>query len=64
MIASIDVEAKHRKLQGIRFKGTGEWLLRNDKYLEWKHASSPSSLCCYGIRKYALTLLIAHKYLY
>ena len=56
MIASVDVEAKHRKLQSLRFHGTGEWLLQNDKYLEWKHASGPSSLCCYGIRKYGMSL--------
>lgn len=60
MIASIDVESKHRKFQSLRFHGTGEWLLQNDNYLEWKHASSSSSLCCYGIRKYGLTWLITH----
>ena len=58
MIASVDVEAKHRKLQSLRFHGTGEWLLQNDKYLEWKHASGPSSLCCYGIRKYGMSLYL------
>lgn len=57
MIASIDVQAKHRKLQSLRFHGTGEWLLNNDKYLGWKHASSTSYLCCYGIRTYGLTWL-------
>ena len=57
MITSVDVEAKHRKLQSLRFHGTGEWLLQNDKYMEWKYASGPSSLCCYGIRKYAMTPL-------
>ena len=58
MIHSTDVEAKHRKLQSLRFHGTGEWILVNDKYLQWKHASRPSSLCCYGIRKCSLTWVL------
>ena len=55
MIKSTDVEAKHRKLQSLRYPGTGDWVLLNDTYLEWKHASSISLLCCYGIRKCGLT---------
>lgn len=55
MIISIDVEAKHGKLQSLRYYGTGDWVLLNNTYLKWKHASSLSLLCCYGIRKYGLT---------
>lgn len=51
MIESVDVEAKQRKLHNLRYDGTGDWVLLNDRYLEWKHASGTSSLCCYGIRK-------------
>ena len=61
LVTSIDVEAKHRRLQNLRFTGTGEWVLQNDMYLEWKQAPSLSSLCCYGIRKYDLTCLILTK---
>ena len=52
MIESVDVEVKHSKLQGLRYNGTGDWVLQNEKYLEWKHGSKSSSLCCYGIREY------------
>ena len=61
LVTSIDVEAKHRRLQNLRFTGTGEWVLQNDEYQEWKQASSQSSLCCYGIREYDLTCLILMK---
>ena len=58
LVTSIDVEAKHRKLRNLRYQGTGDWILQNDTYLEWKKASTPSTLCCYGIRKYDQTCLM------
>lgn len=61
MIASTDVEARHRRLQSLRFHGTGDWLLRNDKYLKWKHNHGPPVLCCYGIREYGLKVQVTYE---
>lgn len=48
-VPSVDTEARHRKLRGLRYPGTGEWLLRDDMYIAWRQAHDPSYLCCHGI---------------
>ena len=54
MIQSVDVEAKHRRLQNLRCEGSGDWVLQDDKYLQWKNESNLPYLCCCGIRESGL----------
>lgn len=48
-IPSVDTEAKHMKLQGLRYHGTGMWLFQDHVYLDWQRADTSSFLCCQGI---------------
>lgn len=48
-VPSVDTEARHRKLLGLRYPGTGEWLLRDEIYIAWQQAQDSSYLCCRGI---------------
>lgn len=52
MLHAVEYEAKHRKLQNLRHPGTGEWLLRQAVYVDWKTLDHSALLCCRGIRKY------------
>lgn len=57
MIPSVDTETKHTKLQGLRYEGTGRWLLQKDKYLDWSRVGASSYLCCHGIPGCGKTVL-------
>ncbi|KAL8848571.1 MAG: hypothetical protein Q9221_006404 [Calogaya cf. arnoldii] len=56
-IPSVDVFAKHRKLQGLRQEGTGTWILRHDAYQDWYDAARSSTVCCIGIPGSGKTIL-------
>ena len=52
MLNAVDYEAKHEKLQNLRYAGTGDWLFQQSSYVEWKTPSRSAFLCCRGIRRY------------
>lgn len=49
VIPSVDIKAKHAKLQGVRYPGTGSWLFQDPMYIDWQRTDSSSYLCCHGI---------------
>lgn len=48
-IPCVDTKAKHMKLQGLRYHGTGMWFFEDHVYLDWQRADTSSFLCCHGI---------------
>lgn len=48
-IPSVDTKAKHLKLQGIRYPGTGMWLFQDPLFVNWRRRDTSSYLCCHGI---------------
>ncbi|KAL8684681.1 MAG: hypothetical protein Q9224_006190, partial [Gallowayella concinna] len=56
-IPSVDNVAMHTKLQSLRHKGTGTWILQDSLYQEWYCATRTSTLCCIGIPGCGKTIL-------
>lgn len=52
MLHAVDYEAKHRRLHNLRHAGTGDWLFRQEKYVEWEGDGGSAFLSCRGIRKH------------
>lgn len=48
--SAVDYEAKHRKLRGLRYEGTGTWIYQHPAYVAWKEATTSKGLFCHGIR--------------
>ena len=51
-ISSIPYEENHDFASQGRTSGTGEWLLRNEKYCEWRASSASMILWLHGDREY------------
>lgn len=49
-LSPLDPSSQHLENQKRRLEGTGQWMLENDKFVEWSSETSNkrSSLCCYG----------------
>ena len=46
-----------------RFENTGQWLLDDPRFLNWRQGTRSSLLWCYGARKYHnIPLLYMHLY--
>ena len=56
-IPSVNHEGKHKKLQNVRYEGTGTWILRHETFQQWKRSASSSILCCHGIPGCGKTVL-------
>ncbi|MCJ1457100.1 hypothetical protein MMC28_007466 [Mycoblastus sanguinarius] len=56
-IPSVNNDSKHRKLQDLRYSGTGDWIFRHEAFRKWKNAAGSSSLCCHGIPGCGKTVL-------
>ena len=56
-IPSVNNEAKHKKLQGLRYEGTGAWIFRHETFREWEKFAHSSTLCCHGIPGCGKTVL-------
>lgn len=52
-ISEIPYESDHQFAKRRRLKGTGEWLLQEPRYREWKDASCATIFWLHGIRKHA-----------
>ncbi len=60
-ISNLSFEEKQRDILSKRHPGTGEWLLRQDRFMAWQNGvlDGPSTLWCPGIRKLLPTSSIA-----
>ena len=56
-IPSVDTELKHKKLQYLRYPGTGSWIFEDGKFREWKNSAQSSMICCLGIPGCGKTVL-------
>ena len=52
-ISNLSFEEKQRDILSKRHPGTGEWLLRQDRFMAWRNGvrDGPSTLWCPGLRK-------------
>lgn len=56
-IPSVNHEAKQKKLQKLRYEGTGAWILHHEIFQQWKQCAHSSSLYCHGIPGCGKTVL-------
>ena len=59
-ISSIPFPRHHERISGNRVPGTGEWLLADPSYVEWKKSSSSSILILQGIMGSGKTCLTSN----
>ena len=46
-----DFEGTYEKYFEKRFKNTGQWLLDDPRFIDWRDGTQSSLLWCYGARK-------------
>ncbi|KAL3425249.1 hypothetical protein PVAG01_02040, partial [Phlyctema vagabunda] len=51
VLSTTNSKEKHEKLKSIRHQRTGDWIFSSSEYKRWRHLSSTSVLCCFGIRR-------------
>ncbi|KAL8797124.1 MAG: hypothetical protein Q9195_000591 [Heterodermia aff. obscurata] len=56
-IPSVDTILKHRKLQDLRYPGTGSWIFEDGTFREWRNSAQSSMVCCHGIPGCGKTVL-------
>lgn len=56
-IPSVDTELKHKKLQSLRYPGTGSWIFEDGTFREWRNSAQSSMMCCHGIPGCGKTVL-------
>ena len=56
-IPSVDIELKHKKLQNLRYPGTGSWIFEDGIFREWRNSAQSSMICCHGIPGCGKTVL-------
>ena len=49
-----DFEGAHERYFGKRFENTGQWLLDDPRFINWRDGAQSSLLWCYGARKLQL----------
>jgi hypothetical protein len=49
MLRSVDYQAKHRTVSGLRHLGTNVWLQSDTAYVSWLSSQGSDCLCCFGI---------------
>ena len=50
-LSSDDFEETHERHSKKRFENTGQWLLDDPRFREWRNKAQSSLLWCYGARK-------------
>ena len=56
-IPSVDTTLKHKKLQSLRYPGTGSWIFEDGIFREWRNSAQSSMICCHGIPGCGKTVL-------
>ena len=59
-LSSVHYTSHHRSKSSSLLPGSGEWLLRKPKFIEWLRSSSSSILWLHGIPGCGKSMLIAH----
>ena len=54
MLSSLKYDEKQRRCQRVRYEDTGQWLIENKVFQDWRTLDESSALCCYGIRGWSL----------
>ena len=57
VIPSVDIGLKHKRLQNLRYPGTGSWIFEDGKFREWRNSAQSSMVCCHGIPGCGKTVL-------
>lgn len=57
-ISEIPYESDHQFARRNRLEGTGEWLLQEPRYREWRDSSSATIFWLHGIRKHTYYILL------
>jgi hypothetical protein len=57
-LSSVNCQIRHQKLSKARHEGTGNWLGMRGEFENWDTFKGPAVLCCYGIRKLSLMLMV------
>ncbi|KAF7921112.1 uncharacterized protein EAE97_011380 [Botrytis byssoidea] len=58
-MATVDCSNKHRRLQKIRYHGTGSWLASVTEFRDWKIQNKSSVMSCYGIPGSGKSVLVS-----
>jgi NACHT domain len=59
-LSTIEPEKKHHDIQDLRMSGTGQWLLENQNFIQWRDGISPQKiLWCHGIPGAGKTVLLS-----
>ena len=58
-VSDIQYESNHYTARKERTDGTGEWLLRHERYREWRGSSASTILWLHGIRRCSAFTLLA-----
>jgi len=57
-VSTASFNQKHQSLQETRTENTGNWILEDEDYLEWRDSTSDANvLCCHGIKGSGKTTL-------
>jgi hypothetical protein len=57
-LSNVNCQIRHQKLAKSRHEGTGNWLVTRSEYENWDTFDGSAVLCCYGIRKLSLLLMV------
>ena len=62
-LSSDDFEEVHERHFKKRFKNTGQWLLEDHRFINWRDGAQSSLLWCYGARKLQLYAYVQYIYI-
>lgn len=51
-LSTDDFEETHERYYGQRAKNTGQWLLNDPRFIDWRDTAQSSLLWCYGAGKW------------
>jgi hypothetical protein len=57
-LSSVNCQLRHQKLSKARHEGTGNWLGTRGEFENWDTFDGSAVLCCYGIRKVSIPLMV------
>jgi len=62
-ISKVDFEKVHKDIYAKKHRGTGDWLIQEEKFKAWFSGSESSLLWCHGKREYHLRpYIMNHAY--
>ena len=58
-LSSTNPDSRHKALRMICHPGSGQWLLKDERYIKWKLSSVASGIICHGIPGCGKTVLVS-----